>query len=61
MPIINILTFSLKDKGEKDRASIVDIVKATIAGTRELVNGATKKLTFKRLPLKIRSFGISQM
>jgi hypothetical protein len=34
MPIINILTFSLKDKGEKDRASIVDIVKAIIAGTR---------------------------
>jgi hypothetical protein len=61
MPIINILTFSLKDKGEKDRASIVDIVRATIAGTRGLVNGATKKLTFKRLPLKIRSFGISQM
>ena len=61
MPIINILTFSLKDKGEKDRASIVDIVKATIAGTRGLVNGARKKLTCKRLPLKIRSFGISQM
>jgi hypothetical protein len=61
MPIINILTFSLKDKGEKDRASIVDIVRATIVGTRGLVNGATKKLTFKRLPLKIRSFGISQM
>jgi hypothetical protein len=61
MPIINILTFSLKDKGEKDRASIVDIVKAIIAGTRGLVNGATKKPTFKRLPLKIRSFGISQM
>jgi hypothetical protein len=49
------------DKGEKDRASIVDIVKAIIAGTRGLVNGATKKLTFKRFPLKIRSFGISQM
>ena len=60
MPIINILTFSSKDKGEKDRASIVDIVKAIIAGTRGLVNGATKKLTFK-FPLKIRSFGISQM
>ena len=61
MPIINILTFSLKDKGEKDRASIVDIVKTIIDGTRGLVNGETKKLIFKRLPLKIRSFGISQM
>ena len=56
-----MLIFSLKDKGEKDRASIVDIVKAIIAGTRGLVNGETKKLIFKRLPLKIRSFGISQM
>jgi hypothetical protein len=56
MPIINILIFSLKDKGEKDRASIVDIVKAIIAGTRGLVNGETKKLTFKRLPIKIRPF-----
>ena len=61
MPIINVLTFSLKDKGEKDKASIVDIVKAIIDGTRGLVNGEIKKLTFKRLPLKIRSFGISQM
>jgi len=61
MSIINVLTFSLKDKGEKDRASIVDIVKAIIAGTRGLVNGATKKPTFKRLPLEISSFGISQM
>jgi hypothetical protein len=61
MPIINILTFSLKDKGEKDKASIVDIVKAIIDGTRGLENGETKKLTFKRLPLKTRSFGISQM
>ncbi|HZA70804.1 MAG TPA: hypothetical protein VE548_14000 [Nitrososphaeraceae archaeon] len=61
MPIINILTFSLKDKGEKNKASIVDIVKAIIDGTRGLVKGETKKLTFKRLPLKIRSFGISQM
>lgn len=61
MLIINILIFSLKDKGEKDRASIVDIVKAIIAGTRGLVNGETKKLTFKRLPIKIRSFGISHI
>jgi hypothetical protein len=61
MPIINILTFSLKGKGEKDRASIVDIVKAIIDGTRGLVNRETKKFTFKRLPPKIRSFGISQM
>jgi hypothetical protein len=61
MPIINILIFSLKGKGEKDRASIVDIVEAIIAGTKGLVNGETKKLTFKRLPIKIRSFGISQI
>jgi hypothetical protein len=47
MPIINILTFSLKDKGEKDKASIVDIVKAIIDGTRGLVNGETKKLHSK--------------
>jgi hypothetical protein len=63
MPNNNILTSSWKDKGVKDRSSIVDIVEAITDETRRMVNGETKKvmLVFKRIPLKVRSFGISQM
>ena len=63
MPNNNILTSSWKDKGVKGRSSIVDIVEAIADETRRMVNGDTKKvmLVFKRIPLKVRSFGIRQI